>query len=136
MSSCFNCVDFCTYKKIPYKSNIRKSFPMSLVDPSYYVPSTSDPQNSRSVSQTYFDVPKDSDGSFDYRLAKIRRPGLDVTETSDLVKDIMSDTKDMVSKDVDTAIKSDQARKENQAKIDSALQSVIDSNTVQNTSKN
>lgn len=128
MSSVFVKEDFMSYKRISYKSNVRSSFPMSLADPSYYVPNDSGLNNNRNVSKGSFDIEADSkNGSVDWRLAKIRKPGLDISEVSKLAIDIQNSVEDSVSSDVKKAVEYDSKSKADKAKIDSALQSVINS---------
>lgn len=128
MSSVFVKKDFMSYERKEYKSNVRKTFPMSLADPSYYVPNDSGLNNNRNVSKGSFDIEADSkNGSVDWRLAKMRKPGLDISEVSELALDIRNSTTDSIKSDVKNVIDLDKSNKVNKAKIDSALQSVINS---------
>lgn len=115
-------------------NGLRKSFPKSLTDESYYVPNseinkTIDKLRENSNIKGSYDFPT---GSVDYdatTLAKLRRPGLDVAEVTELTRKLDSEARDSVNNDIAEAqyqeFKKNKENAELQAKADSALKETI-----------
>lgn len=127
----FKRVDFMQYERIQKESNLRKSFPKSLTDDSYYIPSDKGVSTDKtSGKEGVFDFKENTENQkFDWRLAKIRKPGLDVTETKEIVDAIIKDSKFVIDSEID---KSNKAAAEKQAKSDEALKSVIQNTIKEN----
>lgn len=131
----FKRIDFMQYERIQKESNLRKSFPKSLTDDSYYIPSDQGVSTDKTSGRDgVFDFKENTENQkFDWRLAKIRKPGLDVTETAEIVNSILKDSKSVVESEIEISNKS---AAEKQSKSDEALKSVIKNTIKENSVSN
>lgn len=109
------------------------SFTPSLTDQTYYVVSSEVAKLGETMGTT-------TSGAYDNsavsdELVNLRRPGLDVTEATELVDIIRSSVSDMVNKDIEDYNSKILAESEKQKSIDDVLSS-ISSNPVSPTSSN
>lgn len=121
---------------------MRKEFDTPLVDESYYISSVDRAKQTKlsqgSPDVSCYDYP---DGKIIFdgeKLAKIRRPGLDIAEVSEIVKDTFKETQENFANDIRKAKENEIAQRK---AADSALSAQMDAitnkvvNTVQKTSK-
>lgn len=121
---------------------MRKDFDSPLVDESYYISSVDRAKQTKlsqgSPDVSCYDYP-DGIVTFDgAELAKIRRPGLDISEISEIVKETFKESQENLAKDVLKVQKEEIERKKNadnalSAQMDAIASKVI--NTVQKSSK-
>lgn len=113
---------------------IRKTFPKSLTDESYYVPNseinkTIDKLRANSNIKGSYDFPTGSEEFDATTLARLRRPGLDVSEVTELTRKLDSEARESVSNDISAAqyqeFKKNKENAELQAKADSVLKETI-----------
>lgn len=113
---------------------LRKSFPKSLTDESYYVPNsevnkTIDKLRANSNIKGSYDFPTGSEEFDASTLAKLRRPGLDVSEVVELTRKLNSEAREAVNNDIAEAqyqeFKKNKENAELQSKADSALKDTI-----------
>lgn len=120
--------------EIDIYNGIRKTFPKSLTDESYYVPNsevnkTIDKLRANSNIQGSYDFPTGSEEFDASTLAKLRRPGLDVAEVTEMTRKLDKDARDAVNNDIAEAqyqeFKKNKENAELQSKADSALKETI-----------
>ena len=113
---------------------IRKSFPKSLTDESYYVPNseinkTIDKLRANSNIKGCYDFPTGSEDFDASTLAKLRRPGLDVSEVTELTRKLDSEARESVNNDIAEAqyqeFKKNKEKAELQSKADAALKETV-----------
>jgi len=113
---------------------LRKTFPKSLTDESYYVPNseinkTIDKLRANSNIKGSYDFPTGSEEYDATTLAKLRRPGLDVAEVVELTRKLDSEARESVNNDIAEAqyqeFKKNKENAELQAKADTALKETI-----------
>ena len=113
---------------------IRKSFPKSLTDESYYVPNsevnkTIDKLRANSNINGSYDFPTGTEDFNATILAKLRRPGLDVSEVTELTRKLDSEAREAVNNDIAEAqyqeFKKNKETAELQAKADAALKETV-----------
>lgn len=115
-------------------NGFRKSFPMSLTDESYYVPNsevnkTIDKLRTNSNIKGSYDFPTGSEDFDATTLARLRRPGLDVSEVTELTRKLDSETREAVENDIAEAqyqeFKKNKETADLQAKADAALKETV-----------
>lgn len=121
---------------------MRETFDSPLVDESYYISSVDRAKQTKlsqgSPDVSCYDYP-DGKITFDgEKLAKIRRPGLDIAEVSEIVKETFKESQENLAKDVRNAQLKELERKK---KVDTAVSAQMDAiaskvvNTMQKSSK-
>lgn len=128
--------------EVPILDGMREKFDAPLVDESYYISSVDRAKQTKlsqgSPDVSCYDYP-DGKITFDgEELAKIRRPGLDIAEVSDIVKETFSESQKHLAEDVRNAQRKEVERKKQADAVLSAQMDAITSkvvNTVQKSSK-
>lgn len=112
----------------------RKIFPKSLTDESYYVPNsevnkTIDKLRANTNIKGSYDFPTGTEDFNATILAKLRRPGLDVSEVTELTRKLDFEAREAVNNDIAEAqyqeFKNNKETAELQAKADAALKETV-----------
>ena len=92
------------------------TFPISLTDSSYYVPNsevnkTIDAKKTMSHDPNLYDYPNGDTSTNTVRIAETRKPGLDIVEVADNVKEISKNAKEALNNDAKDKVNAELADK-------------------------
>lgn len=116
-----------------FNIGVRKKFPTSLTDQSYYVPAkravTGQNVSQSSIDPSMYDFP---DGKITQALSDsmvdARLPGLDIVERKEKIDDAIKHVENLVKNDLDADLKKQVAKATREKSINDTIQSVKNSN--------
>lgn len=116
-----------------FNIGVRKKFPVSLTDQSYYVPAkravTGQNVSQSSIDPSMYDF---SDGKITQALSDsmvdARLPGLDIVERREKIDDAIKHVESMVKNDLDKDLQKQVAKATREKSINDTIQSVMNSN--------
>lgn len=129
--------------EVPVLKGLRKEYDEALVDPSYYVSSVERAKEAKKssgeINKACYDYPDGKVVGDSEKLARVRKPGLDIVELSEMADEAYKESQESLYLDVENAKKRESKRRQDtDTYLQGQIKNVVNGsvNTSEKTSNN